>query len=82
MGALKDLEKHLGKQLLEWNHARLLAYAERLERAIGTDALQTPLAKLLLEGGSKVCCQSKTTFQASSLCSVPNLYIACHQAFG
>lgn len=54
MGAMKELEVHLGKHMLQWNHASLLAYLERLERAIGSKALQTPLARLLLEGRSQV----------------------------
>lgn len=50
MGALKQLEQRLGQQQLRCNHAQLLKFVERLQAAVGSAALASPLAELLLTG--------------------------------
>ena len=50
MGTVKQLEIFLGRQQLRWNRDRLLAYAQGLHQALGSAALRTPLADLLLNG--------------------------------
>lgn len=54
MCALKQLEQCLGQQQLRCNHASLLAFVERLQAAVGSSALSSPLATLLLTGAHEV----------------------------